>query len=174
MRITLLALTALLLGVAARSRAALPSKPAPSWSLVNQEGQSFGSTNLRGKVALVTFVYTNCPTVCPTLTRQMKQLQDELKKKGVYGQRVVFVSMSVDPERDTPARLKEYGTLQGVDFAGWTWVTGQADDAERTWQAFGVMALREVGGSHASHGASQSPLLPRMRVMRSCTLPRQC
>jgi protein SCO1/2 len=45
----------------------------------------------------MTFVYTNCPTVCPLLTAQMKQLQNELKQEGVFGKRVAFVSMTVDP-----------------------------------------------------------------------------
>jgi len=150
----------------------LSSRPAPSWALVNQEGAPFGSANLRGKVALVTFVYTHCPTVCPLLTAQMKQLQEEFKRDGTFGQRVVFVSMTVDPPRDTPTRLKEYATSFGVDFSGWAWVTGEAAPLEKAWQAFNVVAYVDLasldgGTPNAPHAGYHAPSSSNYEVIHT-------
>jgi protein SCO1/2 len=140
---------------------ALPARPGPEWTLTNQQNQPFGSANLKGKVSLVTFVYTHCPTVCPLLTAQMKQLQDELKQDRATAERVTFVSITVDPQRDTPARLKEYAAQMGVDFATWSWVTGESAELQRTWKSFGVVAYVDlasmsgegVSSANSAHGA---------------------
>jgi protein SCO1/2 len=145
-------------------RSTLPSRPGPAWDLKDQDGAAFGSANLRGKVALVTFVYTNCPTVCPTLTAQMRRLQDEFKRDGTFSQRVAFVSMTVDPKRDTPEKLKAYATQFGVDFAGWTWITGGQAQLEPIWQAYGVVAYLDLtslkadasDSAHSHHDASSA------------------
>ena len=139
----------------------MPSRPGPTWTLLNQEGAPYGSANLRGKVTLLTFVYTHCPTACPLLTAQMKQLQDELEQDGAFGARVAFVSMTVDPQRDTPARLKEYAAQMGVDFGGWAWVTGESEQLGKVWQAYGVVAYVDLASlntttptAHDQHSAS--------------------
>ncbi|MBI4786492.1 MAG: SCO family protein [Chloroflexi bacterium] len=141
---------------------ALPVKPSAAWSLTSQDGVSFGSRDLRGKVALVTFVYTHCATVCPLLSAQMKQLQDEFGREGAFGSRLVFVSVTVDPPRDTPARLKEYAGQFGVDLSGWTWLTGEPAQLETLWRSFEVVAYPDLAtmdaplasASHAGHGTS--------------------
>ncbi len=159
-----LAVMCVLAWAVASCAVSLPSRTGPMWNLTNQDNQAFGSANLQGRVVLVTFVYTNCPTVCPLITAQMKKLQDEFKQDGAYAARLAFVSITVDPQRDTPVRLKEYAARMGVDFSGWNWVTGDAAQMEKVWQDFGVVAYMDLAtlstpaatAAHAEHSATSA------------------
>jgi protein SCO1 len=94
---------------------------AVNFQMVDQNGEAFQSDSLRGSVTLVNFIFTSCPSVCPLLTRQMKAVQEATKG---FKPPVRLVSISVDPERDTPTALKAYGTREGADFSRWTFLTG--------------------------------------------------
>jgi len=108
--------------VHARSRAPLPVLwTLPDWQLVDQQGRPFGARDLRGSVYIANFVFTSCVTECPRLSRRMSHLQPEAY---AHPGRVRLVSISVDPERDTPERLREYLTHYRVDERVWTFVTG--------------------------------------------------
>ena len=78
---------------------------APDFALTSQDGAEVTLGDLRGKVVAVTFIYTWCPDVCPMLTDKMARVQDELGPD--FGSKVAFVSITVDPERDTPEALKD-------------------------------------------------------------------
>ena len=78
--------------------------PAPAFALVDQNGRQFTITDLRDRVAVVTFIYATCTDTCPLLTAKMASLQGPLAAD--FGSRVRFVSITVDPEVDT-ARLRE-------------------------------------------------------------------
>jgi len=80
--------------------------PAPVFTLTSQDGAPVALADLRGKVVAVTFIYTECPDICPLLTQKMVQVQNELGAK--FGAKVAFVSISLDPEHDTPEVLKDY------------------------------------------------------------------
>jgi len=94
----------------------------PAFSLIDQDGRPFGSADLRGNPYVVSFFFTRCPSICPTLMRQVRRLQDEYVAQHVAGVRLV--SISVDPDFDTPARLREYGRELGVLTERWTLLTG--------------------------------------------------
>ena len=125
-RVLLLAvLTSLLAGSAhaAPKSEALPTiGPAAGFTLTTQDERRLSLSELRGKVVVLTFIYTTCTDTCPLLTGKMASLQPRLGPD--FGPRVFFVSVSVDPERDTPARLKGYGIAHGAKFDGWAFVTG--------------------------------------------------
>lgn len=104
---------------------------APDFTLVNQDGKEVRSQDLRGKVLLFNFIYTSCTTVCPTTSAMFAQTRDELKKEGLLGDKVMLVSISFDPERDTPAVLKKYGETYRVDPANWLWLTGPQTEIDR-------------------------------------------
>jgi len=85
--------------------------PAPELSLTTQDGQRLSLKELRGKVVAVTFIYASCVDTCPLLTAKMAGLQAAL---GVdFGPKVFFLSITVDPERDTPAVLQRYAQSHG-------------------------------------------------------------
>ena len=79
---------------------------APAFTLVDQHGRRFGSTDLVGRAAVLSFVYTNCVDTCPLLTASMAQVQDRLRTAGLLGAQVQLVSVTVDPRRDTPRCLR--------------------------------------------------------------------
>jgi len=83
--------------------------PAPEFSLTSQDGRQVTLADFRGRVVAVTFIYTSCTTTCPVLTPTMSFVQDQLGPK--FGTKIAFVSITVDPERDTPEVLKEVRPL---------------------------------------------------------------
>ena len=89
---------------------------APNFALTSQDGAEVTLAALRGKVVAVTFIYTSCPDVCPMLTDKLARVQDELGSD--FGTKVAFVSITTDPELDTPGVLKEYAAAFDADVAG--------------------------------------------------------
>ena len=82
-----------------------PSGKAPDFSLVDQNGDTVNLTLYEDKIVVVSFVYTYCPDICPALTYQLRKLSEELGDE--YGESVEFITITVDPERDTPERTTE-------------------------------------------------------------------
>jgi protein SCO1/2 len=91
----------------------------PSFQLVNQNGQSFGSAQLAGKIWIADFIYTTCPGPCPMISSRMSELQKPLEKTDVH-----LVSFSVDPEKDTPEVLRGYAEKLQADPKRWDFLTG--------------------------------------------------
>ena len=100
----------------------------PQFSLTDQRGRPFGRADLQGKVWVADFVFTSCADACPRLTRQMRALQDRLDPHG----RIGLLSISVDPERDTPERLRQFGETYGAREDLWRFLTGSPTEVERT------------------------------------------
>jgi len=94
----------------------------PSFQLVNQEGQPFGSAQLAGRIWIADFVYTSCPGPCPMISSRMSELQKPLEKSDVH-----LVSVSVDPERDTPGILRTYAEKLHAQRDRWDFLTGSKD-----------------------------------------------
>jgi len=114
----------------ARARVELPAYgQVPDFALVDQDGRAFGSAELRGKIVVADFVFTSCSSACPRLTEQMALLQRHLVNRGADG-RVRLISISVDPERDTPERLKGYAAGFSADPRVWSFLTGPAQKIE--------------------------------------------
>ena len=91
----------------------------PSFQLVNQNGQSFGSTQLAGKIWIADFIYTTCPGPCPMISTRMSELQKPVEKTDVH-----LVSFSVDPEKDKPEVLRGYAGKLHADPKRWDFLTG--------------------------------------------------
>ncbi|MEJ8778911.1 SCO family protein [Pseudogracilibacillus sp. ICA-222130] len=89
---------------------------------INQDENEVSLHDFEGQWWVANFVFTNCTTVCPPMTRNMKILQDGLEEAGLDD--VQLVSFSVDPERDTTDVLKEYGENHGANFDTWNFLTG--------------------------------------------------
>jgi protein SCO1/2 len=87
------------------------------------------------RIAVVNFIYTSCTTVCPVSSATFAQLQKRLG--AALGKEVVLVSITVDPLRDTPQRLREYGARYHAA-EGWTWLTGAKRDVDSVLKGFGA------------------------------------
>ena len=96
--------------------------PAPDFTLIDQDGNPVQLSSLRGKVVLLDFIYTSCPGPCPLLSRKFSQFQKTLGER--VGKEVVLLSITVDPQHDTPTVLKEYARRYQADTAGWKFLTG--------------------------------------------------
>jgi protein SCO1/2 len=90
------------------------------FSLTNQNGQPFSLTDLRGKVWIADIIFTRCPGPCLKMTRQMRELQAALPP----GSQAKLVTLTTDPEYDTPAVLKAYGQRFTADSNRWVFLTG--------------------------------------------------
>ncbi|MDM5154800.1 SCO family protein [Bacillus sp. DX1.1] len=92
-----------------------------SFQYINQEGEKFGTKDLKGKVWVANFMFTNCKTVCPPMTANMAKLQKMAKEQKLD---VQFVSFSVDPEVDKPENLKAFIQKFTEDTKNWNLLTG--------------------------------------------------
>jgi protein SCO1 len=124
---------------------------APELALVNQSGQPLTLTELRGKVVLLTFTYSACAEVCPLITAAMVTLQQRLT--AAERQQVFFLSVTAQPDVDTPAVLHAYATRLGVDLASWAFVTGHPQAVQAVWQAFGLTVKPRAKGVVVDHPA---------------------
>ncbi len=101
----------------------------PAFTLVNQEGEPFGSADLAGRPYIASFFFTRCRSICPALVHSLQLLQARMEREGVEGVRIV--TFSVDPEYDTPERLREYTAAVGADPERWVFLTGSRDAMKR-------------------------------------------
>lgn len=104
-----------------RRSAPEPMVMVPEWSLTDQNGRAFGKADLLGKVVIADFFFTSCPSICPKLTGAMKDVYDRFRDKD---KSVHFMSITVDPETDTPAVLKEFMATNSIGYANWHSLTG--------------------------------------------------
>jgi protein SCO1 len=132
--------------------------PAPEFTLTSQDGTPVSLADLRGKVVAVTFIYTLCTDTCPVLTPMMSFVQDRLGPD--FGTKVAFVSITVDPERDTPAVLKEYARAFGADLGGWAFLTGAPQTIREVTRRYGVFAAQAANGD-VDHSFLTSIVDPR-------------
>ena len=123
--------SALILARAARGPELPVLAELPAFSLIDQAGHPFGRADLLGKVWIADFVFTSCADACPRLTEKMKRLQDRLIPPEQGGS-LRLLSISVDPERDTPDKLRDYGKTFGARDDIWRFLTGPQLEVERT------------------------------------------
>jgi cytochrome oxidase Cu insertion factor (SCO1/SenC/PrrC family) len=109
-------------------------------ALINQEGQRvrFYSDVLKDRVVLISFIYTNCKDACPLVMHRLSQVRDQLGE--AFGKRVFFVSLSVDPARDTPQALAKYARQHKAEHPGWVFLTGEKANVGRILTKLGQHA----------------------------------
>jgi protein SCO1/2 len=120
----------------------------PDFTLMDQDGKPFQFAKARGKLILLTFVFTTCPDLCPLLTAKFAAIQRSLEdeKRDDY----LLLSITTDPERDGPGALKSYGESYKADFRHWLFLTGSRGQLKKVWDAFGV-AVRKSNVGEIQH-----------------------
>lgn len=101
----------------------------------NSRERSLRSDVIGDRIVVMDFVYTSCTTVCPVVSAIMGEVQQKLG--GRVGREVALVSLTVDPVRDTPARLRDYARSRGAG-AGWSWLTGSTTAVNDTLKGLGT------------------------------------
>ncbi len=117
-------------GPSGRDDGSLPVLHAvPEFSFRDQGGKSFGSNQLSGRPYLAAFMFTRCPSICPRLTKRMKEIDAAVKKAD---KNLQLVSFSVDPEHDTPEVLAAYAKKHGANLDNWAFLTGDYKTIAKT------------------------------------------
>jgi protein SCO1/2 len=120
----------------------------PDFALYNQKGEVVQAARWRGKQIMLNFIYSRCPiaTMCPLATEKMMETQKLAKEAGVPN--IEFVSITLDPEFDTPGVLKEYAEARGIDTGNFSFLTGPESAIKDLLKQFGVLA--ELDGPKGS------------------------
>lgn len=113
----------------------------PDWPFTDQEGHTFWLGQTRGKVVVLGMIYTHCPDVCPLITARMREIQEQVATEGLSDQ-VFFVTITFDPERDTPEVLRRYARARKVDFTNWTFLTGDPSTIRHLTEVLGIYTER--------------------------------
>jgi protein SCO1/2 len=95
----------------------------PEAKLIDENGQPFDLNQTRGKVVVLSLIYTHCPDICPLTTAKMKQIQESVQTAGLSNQ-VQLVTFTVDPQRDTPDVIKRFASAYDFDPGNWVFLTG--------------------------------------------------
>ena len=132
--------------------------PVDDFTLTNQDNELMNLTDFRGDVVVVAFIFTKCPDVCPIITQLLRSVDEGLTSE--YQEHVSIISISVDPEYDTPEMLKDYTELHGVN---WPHLTGDPVEMEPIWSSFGLVVQKNVIDAHLGeingHQAEDSTLM---------------
>jgi protein SCO1 len=113
--------------------------------LVDQNGKTVSLAAFKGKPLIVDFIYTSCPGPCLMETAKLTNVASGLG--AALGWKVAIISITVDPEHDGPAQLREYAQQQGADKKGWYFLTGSAADVDRALAGFKMFREKGPDGS---------------------------
>ena len=109
------------------------------FTLIDQDGENVTLNRSNGEILVVAFIFTRCTDVCPVITQSLRSVQDGLSSE--YSDEVEFMSISVDPEHDTPEQLKAFAELHD---ANWSHLTGDLEVMEEVWNSFGLVVQKNV------------------------------
>lgn len=126
---------------------ALARLTVPEFTLTNQHGQTVDESIFDGRYTVLDFIFTNCPFACPGMTAQMALVQERTDAP--------LVSISVDPDNDTPERLREFASTYGVDHDRWDLLTGQMSTVRRVLDSLGLAIREDTTRNIALEGGGQ-------------------
>jgi len=117
-----------------------PGAPVPDFTLTDQNGETFKLSDLRGQYTLITFIYTRCPVAdfCPLMDRRFGQLAERLGRSSERAERVRLLSVSFDPEHDTPQALAEHARRVGARPPLWTFAVAEHDELFKIAEPLGL------------------------------------
>lgn len=117
--------------------------PVPNQTFVDQDGKSVSLDSFRGSAVILTFTYTNCPmpTMCPLMDQNFAKIQAKLKEQNNL-LKAHLLSVSFDPQVDTPPVMKKHAQSLGADPRLWSFVTGDRDEIDKWASGFGVSISR--------------------------------
>ncbi len=144
----------------------------PTFNLTDQSGSAFSSSALAGRVTLLDFIYTHCTDACPLMSATFQETQRKLADDGQLGSKIMLVSLSVDPQHDTPPVLAEYGQQFKADPSGWKMLTGDWDAVYDVVTGFKVATrpprppvdAPAPGGTELTHTTAVVLIDPQLQV----------
>jgi protein SCO1/2 len=157
-----LALALLVAGTPSACRLAV-IRPAPEFALTNADGRATTLKEFRGKVVFVSFIFTTCNGSCPATTHRLAKVQEAIGRHADLKDGVQFVSITLDPERDTQAKLRDYMQLYEIDASNWSFLTGPRDAVNTVIADWGMWAKPAANGQ-LDHPSRVFLVDPRGRV----------
>ena len=119
----------------------MTSKVPDDITLVTMHNEEYDFSKSDKKLKLVEFMYGHCPDICPTTTIRMNMLKKDLEKAGVFGDKIQFITVTIDPYRDTPEKLQQYmETFEIEDDGNWILLTGDQKNIKED-----VLEIKELG-----------------------------
>jgi protein SCO1/2 len=133
--------------------------PLPAFSLTDQDGKAITNETFRGEPVVITFIFTRCPVpnFCPRMSNNFVELQNAIQA----GEKARLLSITLDPQYDTPAVLKQYAESHRADSAIWTFATGHVDALLSAFSVF-----RQEEGGTISHGLATALVSPDGRILK--------
>lgn len=121
---------------------------APSFEMTNvANGELVSLDSTSGKARIVYFYFANCPDVCPPTTFLLSQVQEQLKEEGTLGTKAELISITFDPERDTPEAILAFAERTFADFEGWSFLRGEPEETIQLAKDFKIDVLKLEDGS---------------------------
>lgn len=117
------------------------------FSFTDSDGANVTLSGSNGKARLLYFFFASCPDVCPPTTFLMSQVQDVLKEDGVFGDKVEFLSVTIDPTHDTPEVLKDYAKRFNADPNGWKFLRGDEKGTADLAHKYEILVTKGDDGS---------------------------
>lgn len=128
----------------------------PEFELTDQNGSLFGAQHLKGKIYIVEFFFTNCPTICPIMSQNLKAIKEELQHPDLE-----IVSITIDPKRDTPETLKRYAENMGVSDSNWHFLTADRDEIMALSKKFNIYVGEDTSTAEALEHSGKVALVNR-------------
>jgi protein SCO1/2 len=129
-------------------------QPAADFSLIDQDGQPITLSQFRGKPVAMTFVYTNCPDVCPLIASNMHTAYTEM---GADANRIAMLAVTVDPERDNVDAVQRFTNQHHLQ-SEWHFLTARRPQLESVWKSYGILSQPvDVSGAPVPGGSTSNP-----------------
>ncbi len=138
-----------------------PGHTAKSFSFINQDGKQFTDRDVQNKVTVVEFFFTSCPSICPVMNKNLKQVYDRFKTDPDF----MILSHTVDPERDSVSVISRYANRLGAKIPGWQFLTGDKNALYEAASKDYLLSAMDSGDTNFIH-TQYVALLDRKRQVR--------
>ncbi len=135
----------------------------PDFAFIDQDSQVVTNATFEGRIYIADFFFTSCPTICPKVKKQMLRIYEKYQDEP----RLMFLSHSIDPKRDTVGRLKTYSENLGVDTGRWRFVTGDKDEIYEIADDYMSIAVEDPGAPGGFDHSGWLLLIDKGRHIRS-------
>jgi protein SCO1/2 len=143
-----------------------PGETVPDFAMTTQDGKPLHLSDLRGNVVVLTFIYTRCPLpdFCPLIDRKFKALADKLALVPARAEHARLLSVSFDPEHDTPETLRKHARLKGAEPPLWSFAVASHDELQKVAPSLGLSYL--PGENEIAHSLSTAIIDAEGKLVR--------
>lgn len=134
----------------------------PEFEMIDQHNQTITNRDMLGKVYVVEFFFTSCPTICPVMNQNLRWIEDQINDQNLG-----FISVTIDPKRDTPARLLEHAQQIGVKSPNWHFLTSDRESIEKLSEQFNIYVGKDESTAEGLNHSGKLALVDKQGNIRS-------